>query len=149
MWAAHTHGCDADQRGGNAGVQTPAQAVLGHALLDNVHGARVDALLGGLQAHLDQVKGVADDDGAHTTETARDKGPQLGKACGRRSLGLGLDLGLELLFALGDVGELLGDRRREGGLQLLVDHRGGGLGLGVCRGHCACVGGVDAREKTR
>ena len=100
-----THGRDTHERRGDAGVETAAQAVLGDALPNDVHGARVDALLGGLEAHLDQVKGVADDDGAHAAEAAGGKGPQLGETRGRRRLGLGLDLGLELLLALGDVGE--------------------------------------------
>ncbi len=119
----HTHGRDAHERRGDAGVQAAAQAILGDALPDDVHGARVDALLGGLEAHLDQVKGVADDDGAHAAEAAGDKRPHLGKAGGRSRLGLGLDLGLELLLALGNV--------REGGLQRLGGRRDGGLGCGV------------------
>ena len=118
-----THGRDTHERRGDAGVETAAQAVLGDALPNDVHGARVDALLGGLEAHLDQVKGVADDDGAHAAEAAGDKGPHLGEAGGRGGLGFGLDLGLELLLALGNVGE--------GGLQRLGGRRDGGLGRGV------------------
>jgi hypothetical protein len=64
---------------------------------------------------------VADDDGAYAAEAAGDERPKLCHARGRDHLRLGLDLGLELLLALGDVGELVGD----GG-----DGRAGAAGLG-------------------
>ena len=66
---------------------------------------------------------MADDDGAHAAEAAGGKGAQLGKARRRHRLGLGLDLGLELLLALGDVGEV--------GLQRVGGRGGRRLGLGA------------------
>ena len=66
---------------------------------------------------------MADDDGAHAAEAAGGKGPQLGEARRRHRLGLGLDLGLELLLALGDVGEV--------GLQRVGGRGGRRLGLGA------------------
>jgi len=60
----------------------------------DVDGARVRAALGSLQPDLDEVKGVADDDGADAAEAAGDEGAQLrggggfcffadGRVCGR------------------------------------------------------------------
>lgn len=58
-----THGSHAHQGRAHAGVQAPPQAIAGDALAYDIEGRRVDAALGRLQAHLDQVEGVADDDG--------------------------------------------------------------------------------------
>lgn len=109
-----THGSDADEGRADTGVETSAQTIAGNALLDDVNGGRVDAALGGLQADLDEVKRVADDDGADTTDGA---GAGVAQLVEEARGGLGLDL-------LG-VGQLLDDGLCGGG---------GGAGGGHCGG---------------
>ena len=72
-----THGRDTNQGRTDTSVETPPEAIAGNALLEAVDGALVDARLGGLEADLDQVKGVTDDDGADATKTARGERAQL------------------------------------------------------------------------
>lgn len=73
-----------------------------------------------MEADLDEVKGVADDDGAHAAEAAGDERADLGGA-GREG-----DLGFFLGFGrgLGEV-DLVGNGGREGVVELLVDGGGG------------------------
>ncbi|KAK1256348.1 hypothetical protein MKX07_008607 [Trichoderma sp. CBMAI-0711] len=85
---------------------TPPEPVSRDRLAHDVDGARVDAALGRLQADLDQVKGVADDDGADAAEAAGREGAQLGEERGLRGGrgGLGGFLGLA-----GGGGDLVGE----------------------------------------
>lgn len=72
-----THGRDTDERCTNTGIQPATQAVTGDALAHHVDGGGIHASLGGLHADLDEIEGVADDDGADATEAAGREGPQL------------------------------------------------------------------------
>ncbi len=94
-----THGGDANERRADTGIQALAQAIAGNALADDVDGRRVDARLGSLQADFDEVKGVADDDGADAAHAAGDEAAGLVDEAGG---GGGLDL-----FLLVGRGELV------------------------------------------
>lgn len=70
------HGGDTDEWGRDTGVETTGEALTRDRLSDHVHGARVDTLFSRLQAHLDQIKGMADNDGAETSDTTGGQRPQ-------------------------------------------------------------------------
>lgn len=112
-----THRGDADEWGADAGVEASPQAIPCNTLAHDIDGAGVDTLLGGLQAHLDEVEGVADDDGAEATEASGGEGAQLGEAC----RGGCLCFGLCLLLGLWDVRYLVSDLGRDCVLDGLVD----------------------------
>lgn len=116
-----THGSDADEWSADAGVEASPQAIPCDALAHDVDSTGVDALLGGLQADLDQVEGVADDDGAEATEATGGEGAQLGKPRG----GGCLCLGLCLILGLRDVWYLVSELGRHCVLEGLVDGGGG------------------------
>lgn len=101
----HTHGRNANQRRTDTRIQAPSQSIPRDRLAHHINGARVDAALGRLQAHLDQVERVADDDGADASEAAGRQGAQL-----RQESGLGGGRGgLGGLFGLLGRGDLVGD----------------------------------------
>lgn len=75
MVGGHTHGGNTNKRRADTSVETSPQAILGDTFLDHIDGAGVDALLGCLEADLGKIEGVADDDGADTTETTSNKRP--------------------------------------------------------------------------
>lgn len=112
-----THGGHANEGRRDTGVQTTAEAIASNALPDNVNGGRVDALVGGLQADLDEIEGVADNDGTDTTKATGSEGAQLGGASadGLFRIFLGLSLGL------GDVRDLVGNSGRQVRLDCLVN----------------------------
>lgn len=85
----HTHGSDTDQRCTDTGVETSAQTIAGNTLLDDVHGRGVGAALSSLQADLDKVKRVADNDSADASDGAGARVAQLVEEAGA---GLCLDL---------------------------------------------------------
>lgn len=126
-----THGRHADQRRANTGIQPPREAILRDALGHHIHGALVHAGLSGLQPDLDEVEGMADDDGADAAEAAGGQGAQAGE----RLRGRDLDVGFQLGLGLGDVRDVDGE-----GVEGLVD-LGGGVGGGHCDGMWWAVGG--------
>lgn len=166
----HTHWGDADEWGADAGVEASPQAIPCDALADDIDGAGVDTLVGSLQADLDEVEGVADNDGAETTEASRGKGAQLGEPC----RGGGLCFGLCLALGLWDVRHLVPDLGRDCVLDGLVDGGGGvlvgghgeqgseavrrsggqavrqssprGRGRGLCWARWVCIWAVECRE---
>jgi hypothetical protein len=123
-----THGRDTHQRCTHAGVQPAAQPVPRDAPAHDVNGGRVDAALGGLQADLDEVEGVADDDGADAAEAAGGQGAQLRPGGG----GGGHDLLLDVGGGLGRAGERVGEGRGQ-----LIEGLVDGL-AGVEGRHCCC-----------
>lgn len=111
-----THGRDTHKRRADTRVEASPQPVAGYALAHDIDSRRIDALLRRLHADFDEVERVADDDGADTAEAAGREGPEL-RAQGA---GRGLDVGLHLVFGLGDVWEMIGNRGGEGRVQFLV-----------------------------
>jgi hypothetical protein len=87
-----THGRDTHQRSADAGIETPSQAVASNAFAHAVDGALIHTLVGRLEADLDEIKGMAHDDGTNASKAAGRKRPQLRQATAGSGLGLGLDL---------------------------------------------------------
>lgn len=125
----HTHGSNTNKRRAHTGVEASSQTIAGNTLADNIDSGRIDAALGGLEADLDEIEGVADDDGANTTEAASGEGADLLSEGGRGRLGF-------LLGLLRDEREVIDDGR---------ENRVGGVG----GGHCGGDEGRRGREKQR
>lgn len=116
-----THWRDTDKRRAHAGVQSSLEPIARNALAHDVDSGRVDALLGGLQADLDKVEGMANNDGADATEAAGGEGAELRKprGCG------GFCVGFYFVLGLGKAWELVIEGLVQGG---------GGVVLGGCHG---------------
>lgn len=125
----HTHGSNTNKRRAHTGVEASSQTIAGNTLADNIDSGRIDTALGGLEADLDEIKGVADNDGANATEAASGEGADLLSEGGRGRLGF-------LLGLLRDEREVLDDGR---------ENRVGGVG----GRHCGGEGGRRGREKQR
>lgn len=128
-----THGRNTNQRRTHTRIQSPPQSIPGNTLPYDINGRRVDAALGSLQAHLDQVKRVANNNGTDTTKATRRQSTQLRQ---QARLGGVLFL-LQVLLGLWEAGDLVGHGGGEV-VELLVDSFGGGGRHGGGFGRC-CV----------
>lgn len=124
----HTHGRNADQWRAHTSIKTPPKPIARNTLANHINCRRVDALFGGLQAHLDEIEWMADNDGADTTKATSGKGAKLREARGGGGFGFGFDL----VFGFGQFGKLVVEGRGDFVLEGLVDC-GGWVVFG--RGH--------------